>query len=128
MANDDPVAAPEKKPDVDFRRAAIRTLFSSIIAMLFLLILMVAALQQQAASHLDPGLSYTSAHAQIAAMPRWRKDLAADEKDMAARRGKAREIEQRQLDNQGALAASNSQVSAFAAIIAQSQQCPAFAA
>lgn len=128
MANDETVDPAAKKSELDFRRAAIRTLFSSIIALLFLLILMVAALQQQAASHLEAGMSYTSAHAQIAAMPRWRKDLAADEKDLAARRGKAREIEQRQLDNQSALAASNSQVSAFAAIIAQSQQCPAFAA
>lgn len=126
MTNDDPAAPPAKDPNADFRRAAIRTLFSSIIAVLFLLILMVAALQQQAASHLESGMSYTSAHAQVTAMPRWRKDLAADEKDLGARRAKVRDIEQRQLDNQGALATSNSQVQTFAASIARSHLCAAF--
>lgn len=124
MANDDPAVNAGKRPSSDFQQAAIRTIFSSAIAILFLLILMVAALQQQAASHLAAGMSYTSAHAQVSAMERWRKTLAADEKDLAARRSKAREIEQRQLDNRESLASSNGKVQLFAATITLSHLCP----
>jgi len=122
MANDDPADPAASKSALDFRRAAIRTLFSSIIAVLFLLILMVAALQQQAASHLA-GISYTSAHAQVWATERWRKEMAADEKDLAARRQRVREIEQRGLDLVDSLAANNTKVDSFAASITQSHLC-----
>ncbi len=114
MAADDSTRPIEKAEPASLRHAAIRTLFSGAIAVLFLLVLMVAALQQQAASHLGAGLSYSSAHAQVAAMDRWRKELSIDEKALAALHQRARDIDEQLRKSRESLVDSNGKVQLFA--------------
>jgi hypothetical protein len=110
----------------DIRRAAVRTIFSVGIALLFLLVLMVAALQQQVAANLDQGVSYSTAHARVWAGQDWRELLLKGEVGLARQRREAEAAGRELAELREALAASNSKVATLASSIASSHLCPAF--
>jgi hypothetical protein len=127
VANDVPATAPATKPEVDLRRAIVRTLFSAFVAILSLLILMVAALQQQATSHLGTQ-GYTSAHAKVWARRDLQHQLALDQHYLVALHEKVRatigRIEESLHEKRAALASSNTQVMQLAQTIQASGLCP----
>lgn len=104
--------------------ALARFVFSVLVAVAFLLVLMVAALQQQVASRLDPGTSYTAAHSQVANAEREKRHLETEQALLSKRREQLHDAENAQSKLQAALDASIAKITPISDSIARSGLCP----
>ncbi len=106
-----------------FGRGLMRALFSTGVAGLFLLVLLVASAQQQVMNHLDPGMSYSVARKVVGDAEGAQRALKGEQANHDKLSTAKREFEQQLSDLNGQLYISMTAVDRIAESIVHSKLC-----
>ncbi|MEI9850753.1 MAG: hypothetical protein WDN24_07710 [Sphingomonas sp.] len=106
-----------------FGRGLMRALFSTLVAALFLLVLLVASAQQQVMNHLDSGMSYSVARKVVGDAEGARRALTAEQENHDRIGNAKRDLEHQLSDLDGQLYISTMAVQRIAEAIVQSKLC-----